>query len=444
MKISNTRISFFLSLFVSILSVFSCAPDFDDFDENSSGQSQVDFSKYIAVGNSLTAGFADGGLYLEGQQAAFPNIIAAQLKSVGGGEFMSPFFDDAHANGSGYVRLKDLVNGNPITENVTDKLAIRGMSPTQRPLYTKYTNEIQNLGIPGMRLDMAFVAGVGSVYGNPYFERLLTDDKTQTETYFNFATTKEHTFFSFWLGNNDVLGYATNGAYHDPNDPTTALTETGLFANLYTNFIEALTAGERKGVVATIPDVTVVPYFNTVTTARLEAGVQAKTEGQYSKVYITTSNGVRMATDEDLFPLTFPTDTLGKAVIFGNPATAGYGLIEQNPLHDKFVLDRDEVMEITTHIETLNSTIKSVAESKELALADAHDYLHLVKNGLTLSGIDINASYITGNVFSLDGIHLTPMGNAIMANLFIDAINLKYSTDIPRVDITKYRAVILP
>src|SRR5690606_27982467 len=291
----------------------------------------------------------------------------------------------------------------------------------QRPLYTKYTNEIQNLGVPGMRLDMAFVAGVGSVYGNSYFERLLTDDKTETETYFNFATTKGHTFFSFWLGNNDVLGYATNGAYHDPNDPTTALTEAGLFANLYTNFIEALTAGERKGVVATIPDVTVVPYFNTVTTARLEAGVSAATQGQFSKIYITTSNGVRMATDEDLFPLTFPADTLGKAVIFGNPATAGYGLIEQNPLHDKFVLDRDEVMEITTHIETLNNTIKSVAENKELALADAHDYLHLVKNGLTLSGIDISASYITGNVFSLDGIHLTPMGNAIMANLFIDA-----------------------
>ena len=40
----------------------------------------ANFSRYIAIGNSLTAGFADGGLYLSGQINSFPNILAGQMK----------------------------------------------------------------------------------------------------------------------------------------------------------------------------------------------------------------------------------------------------------------------------------------------------------------------------------------------------------------------------
>src|SRR5690606_17421605 len=132
----------------------------------------ADFSKYIAVGNSLTAGFADGGLYLSGQQVAYPNIITTQLKSVGGGDFTSPFFTEAQANGSGYIRLSGFnPDGTPITANVTDKLAYRNQNGT---LLTKYTEEVQNLGIPGMRLDFGIQAPTFSS-ANMYFERLLPD-----------------------------------------------------------------------------------------------------------------------------------------------------------------------------------------------------------------------------------------------------------------------------
>ncbi|XHR92508.1 hypothetical protein ACFJIV_19405 [Mucilaginibacter sp. UC70_90] len=45
----------------------------------------VDFSRFISLGNSLTAGYADGGLYLAGQQVSYPSIIGKQMQSVGGG-----------------------------------------------------------------------------------------------------------------------------------------------------------------------------------------------------------------------------------------------------------------------------------------------------------------------------------------------------------------------
>ena len=110
------------------------------------------------------------------------------------------------------------------------------------------------------------------------------------------------------------MGYATNGAVStiDVNgvpveDPTKALISLPVFTNLYTKFIESLTLKQEKGVVATVPDVTAVPFFNTVTTARLSAGLQAATQGKAKDVYIKTKTTVRVATDKDLFPLTFNT-----------------------------------------------------------------------------------------------------------------------------------------
>ena len=108
----------------------SCAPSLDEL-ETSKGT--ADFSKFIAVGNSLTSGYADNGLYLEGQKVAFPNLMAEQFKTVGGGEFTSPFFSQEQANGSGYIQLKSLVDGNPVMEPVTTNLAIRGKSPNGGP-----------------------------------------------------------------------------------------------------------------------------------------------------------------------------------------------------------------------------------------------------------------------------------------------------------------------
>ncbi|MVZ66005.1 G-D-S-L family lipolytic protein [Sphingobacterium sp. DK4209] len=424
--------------------VSSCKPEIDT---PTLSKGTADFSKFVAIGNSLTSGYADNGLYLEGQKVAFPNLIADQMKSVGGGEFTSPFFPADKANGSGYIMLESLVDGNPVMKPVTDNLAIRGANPKGKPLYIKYTDPIQNLGVPGMRLDMAFAPGVGTVMGNPYFERLLPDNTPQTMTYFQYATTHDYTFFSFWLGNNDVLGYATNGAVSTViedgvpvEDPTKQLTSLPLFTQLYTNFIKTLTTGGKKGVVATIPDVTAVPFLNTVTTARINAGLEAATGGAFKNVFIQTKTGPRAATAKDLFPLTFSTAALGKPNAIG----PGYGLSPLNPVEDNLVLDEAEIVQVSTRVAEFNNVIKQVAESNSVAVADVHAFLNKVKTGYVYNGVGISSAFITGNAFSLDGVHLTPMGNAIVANLFIDAINNKYNASVPKVDISLYRGVKYP
>ncbi|MBO9673735.1 MAG: G-D-S-L family lipolytic protein [Sphingobacteriaceae bacterium] len=427
---------YILNSFVAaaILFTAACKPEIETPAGTTAGQ--ANFSKYIAVGNSLTSGFADGGLYLEGQKVAYPNLIAAKMASVGGGTFTSPFFTDEHSNGSGYLALTALVNGTPTLTQVTDKLAYRDAA---RHL-DKYNGEIQNLGIPGMRVDLSFDPTLTFSAANPYFERLLADAQVGKTNYFQFIQGRNHTFFSLWLGNNDVLGYATNGAVTVAGDPTTVLTDKVTFASLYSNLLNALTAAGQKGIVATIPDVTSIPYFNTVKPSLLLAAAKAANPAAQA-VFIQTGTGaVRAATDEDLIRLPFQS-----AGLFGQ-GTIPYGLHPLNPIENKWVLDKDEVVKVKDYVNSYNSSIKSLATSKGLAIADTYAYFNQVAtvDGINIQGVNVKASFISGGAFSLDGIHLTPRGNAVIANVFIDAINAKYGSTVPTVDIAQYRGVKFP
>lgn len=397
----------------------------------------ADFSKYIAVGNSLTSGYADGGLYLYGQQNSFPSIIAQQMKLAGGGEFNQPLFDDAHANGSGYLSLTGFnPNGTPILTPVTNNLAYRDANGH----LIKYSGDIENLGVPGMRLDLGVAAPTFSAL-NPYFERLLPDAQVGSTTYLNFVSGRNHTFFSFWLGNNDVLGWATNGGVVN-NDPTKVLTSKTNFAGLYAAFINTLTAQGQKGVVATIPDVTAIPYFNTVTVAAINAGLKANPQtSAYSLVIsaldpATGQHVPRLATNQDLLFLTFNTASIG---------VNGYGLSPLNPIKDEQVLDKDEVAIAQDYVNSYNASIKTIAASKGLAVFDAYAFLNQFKGqGTVVDGVAVNSSYIKGNIFSLDGVHLTPMGYAIAANGFIKSINATYGSNIPLVAVANYSQVKFP
>jgi lysophospholipase L1-like esterase len=416
----------------AILFTAACKPEIETPAGTTAGQ--ANFSKYIAVGNSLTSGYADGGLYLEGQKVAYPNLIAAKMSSVGGGTFTSPFFTEEHSNGSGYLSLSALVNGTPTLTQITEKLAYRDAAKH----LDKYSGEIQNLGIPGMRVDLSFDPTLTFSAANPFFERLLTDAQVGKTNYFQYIQGRNHTFFSIWLGNNDVLGYALNGAVTVAGDPTTVLTDKVTFSSLYANLLNALTAGGQKGIVATIPDVTAIPYFNTVKPSLLLAAAKAANPAAQA-VFIQTGTGaVRVATDEDLIRLPFQS-----AGLFGQ-GTIPYGLHPLNPIENKWVLDKDEVIKVKDYVNSYNSSIKSIATSKGLAIADTYNYFNQVKAGLVVQGIGINAAFISGGAFSLDGIHLTPRGNAVIANVFIDAINAKYGSTIPTVDVTQYRGVKFP
>ncbi|MEO6000137.1 MAG: SGNH/GDSL hydrolase family protein [Chitinophagaceae bacterium] len=404
------------------------------------GFGKADFSRYIAVGNSITAGYSSGGLYLEGQKVAYPNIIAAQMKTIGGGSFISPFFSLDQSNGSGYLRLAGFnADGSPNIVPVTDKLAIRGQAniPGFGPvtLYTKYSGNIENYGVPGLRLEQITFAPYGNLNG--YFERLLPGDAgTNNTTYLDFVTAKPFTFFSCWLGNNDVLGYASSGGID-------SLTNKAVFKDLYNLALSTLTKSGGKGIVVTIPDVTAFAFFNTVTVkALLDAAKKANPA--FNAIYISAFNPKtgtytpRVATESDLIVLRFNTGSLG-SVVNGLP---GYGLTPLNPLANKEVLDAEEVALAQEYVKYFNLVIKSFAKSYNLAVFDSYDFLNRLKAGMIINGVAVNSTFITGGAFSLDGVHLTPRGNAVTANECIKAINSKFGSKIPQVDVSTYKGVL--
>src|SRR5690606_17265094 len=83
-------------LIFSALALVACEPEFDKSVDDAGFYSagEADFSNYIALGNSLTAGYADDALYLQGQENSYPNIMAMQFAHAGGGDFVQPLVDD--------------------------------------------------------------------------------------------------------------------------------------------------------------------------------------------------------------------------------------------------------------------------------------------------------------------------------------------------------------
>ncbi len=392
----------------------------------------ADFTKYVAVGNSLTAGYADGGLYRESQLNSYPSILAGQFATVGGGSFVQPLFTEAQANGSGYLRLKKLpasATGLPTLDTAKTQLAIRGLSTTGTPLYTKFTDANQNLGVPGIRVSDILTVGYGSSQGNPYFERLTANPAT---TYFQYMSDNLNgaTFFSCWLGNNDALGYATTGGI-------TALTPVELFTTNFTAAMNKLTEGGRKGVVIGIPSITITPYFTTVT-AQVSALLKAQGIPGLAIRSKSAPGGVRLSGSGDYFLLSI-------ASVLNSFIAQGVGLSAANPIPDQYVLDASEVTALNASISAYNGIMKTQADAKGIAYVDPNTVLNQIAatGGLTQNGITYTSSFIQGGAFSLDGIHLTPAGYALMANEIIKGINAKYTSTIPTVNAANYRRVLL-
>ena len=454
-----------LAALLAGLTLTGCDPEID---APKVDKGQANFSKYIAVGNSLTAGYMDNGLYLEGQLNSYPAILAQQFKLAGGGAFEQPLFSENERNGSGYIMLAGFSpTGLPDIRQVTNNTAVQ---PNGR--FSHYNGTVNNLGVPDIRVADVKTPGYGSSGGNRYFER-IADSPSQTYLQKIQAST-DHTFFTNWLGNNDVLAYATSGGFLYP------ITNSQTFTENYTEVLNALTSNGAKGLVATIPEVNAVPFFNTVgptvkqvLVASSAPGMIAMTGDQNSKARIliptTTIKGADGGTV--LFPLTaapyaplinqrtgkFWRDAykqlnpggpaIGLSLLLANyqiDTTKTFGTSTENPWPSLLLLDNTELALIKTNTDFFNSHIKVEAAARGLAVFDSNIYFNSIQGGFTKHIVTYSPVFISGNLFSLDGVHPTPRGYAFVASEMIKAINSQYGSTLPTVDETQYRDVLFP
>ncbi len=114
------------------------------------------------------------------------------------------------------------------------------------------------------------------------------------------------------------------------------------------------------------------------------------------------------------------------------------------PIPDRYSLTLSEINAIETAITNYNTILRNIASSKGLAFVDVNAFFSKVKSGFIYNGVTVNAAFVSGGAYSLDGLNLTARGNALLANEFIKAINSTYQSSIPEVDAMKYPAVTFP
>lgn len=435
-----------ISLLFLTFIVLSCTKtQFDDY-ETSSGD--ANFSNYVAVGNSLTQGYQDGGLHNElGQQDnSYPAIIAGQMKLVDPTlNFVQPTIT---GQGAGYMHLVyrdgEIEVIKAFDEGITTNDPEAISNDVAWETWGDTTRKYSNLGMSGIKLVNCLSGGKNTTINfnllqntlNPNGRFLNFGDEITPISYLDHVKKSNATFFTNWLGNNDVLAWSTEGGDDDPvinPDGTSVpglflaqLTDFEEFRNKYDSVLAAFSSMGAKGVCATLPDVTSIPYFNTVTLEAINDDVWIR-EG-------ADTNVVRLATEDDLLLLT-ASDELAD----------GLGRIQSKPLPHTVVLDKNEIAIVQTRTNEINNAIRSLANQYGFALADMNQFMKTLTNtGLSFDGVDFSPNYIEGGLFSLDGVHPNSRGYAVIANEFIRVINEFYGANIQTVAVGNYRGITFP
>lgn len=466
----------------------------------------ANFTKFVTIGNSLTAGFQAGALFTAGQNESVAKILAKQFECVGGSTiFNQPDINSVNGYNSSFSNPgAGVIRGRLILFDADGPGTAKTPSPTPAAtpgvpapyhtadLPTPYTGNkaaLNNFGVPGILLGQALIPDTGNP-ASPYYNGLWARFASQPGVKSimedaGAALANGGTFFLFWLGNNDVLGYAVGGA------PTGSplFTSVPAFTAQYGAAIDALLAvPEVKGVVGNIPNVTSIPFFKLVPynpvnlvqaqvdqlnpgfapyngglDAAFGGGLITAEERDARKIIFSVGLNPVVIIDESLTDLSglglpnyreaTPNDRLPLSassfigtLVGGNPALINGVSV---PLADQWILTPAEQTEIQTRIDDFNAAIaaKVAASNNRIALADVNAaFSAFVAAGATVQ----NGIVLTPNIspptaaFSEDGVHPNGRGAAFTANIFIEAINTKFGASIPMADVSKYKGTRLP
>jgi lysophospholipase L1-like esterase len=454
----------FIYLAIIAAGFASCEPEFENTVDANYTAGDADFTTYVAVGNSLTAGYMDGTVSRVGQTYSFPNLLAQQFALVGGGAFTQPSYAEDVNNLGGIQGL----TGTRLVINAS----VGGVQPiagTPTITLTPQATAYNNMGVPGAKSFHLTFPGYGAL--NPYFTRHAT---SPTATVLGDAMSKVPTFFTNWIGANDVLAYATSGgaqadgvtpaADHNSTgnmNPATYgmndITNSNVFASVYSTIVTTLTSGGAKGVVATVPSVTSIPYFTTVkynaiSDAAIASNPQASmlvqlygflsvaTNGRITPLNLTDGvNNALLINDSDLTSLsaqiTAYANASGNPLLVSNANALGaiYGksrlataedlvvltasgiLLPPNnvnaslpapfnlngitaPLANKWVLTANEKAKVANATAAYNAAIVSIANANDIAVADMNAIMNQLVTGLRIeTGQLYTANYFSGS-----------------------------------------------
>src|SRR6266550_8809224 len=156
------------------------------------------FQRYVSIGNSLTAGFQSGGINDSTQIRAYPVLVAA---AMGGAPFYRPSL--------GSIPTASIYGCPPpidtlFTASGAPHRMGGGSSTTCGFRSVPTPPYISNVAVPGASVVDPFHTGP-TITSNA-LTLLILGGRSQVQA----MQAVQPTFVSVWIGNNDVLGAATN------------------------------------------------------------------------------------------------------------------------------------------------------------------------------------------------------------------------------------------
>jgi hypothetical protein len=445
----------FLLLFLATGFIFGCKPNLD-IPEPSAGD--ANFTKSIAVGGNYMAGYQDGALFHDGQVRSIPALLARQFASVDGGDFHQVLLPDNDGLGWNYKAWESwFVKASHLNYRF-DCEGTRSLGPVKDSLSrnsasllfaNNYSPSNCNFSIPFARTAELFSATLGINPGmnnrNPYYFRIASNPGTSTAM--AEAQNSNATFFSAWLGMEDIYEYARRGG------EGTTIMPAATFATYLDSVFSSLTANGAKGCIANIPDFRNFPYYTLIPWNG--ADLTASKADSLSDIYETAGlthivfhegangfvindanapAGVRQIHTGEYITLSVPLDSM-KCDFLG---------VLFAVLPDQYVLDSSEVAFIDQSIASYNAVIAQKAQQYGLAFVDANSYFNSVHAGIKWNGVAFTTEFVSGGFYSLDGYHPNQNGYALITNEFIKAINLKFKASIPTLNCVDCNGVLFP
>ncbi len=387
------------------------------------------FARYVAFGNSITAGFQSAGINDSTQLQSYANLLAEQM----GTEFNIPLLNSPGCP--------------PPYANVFTQELVGDPGPLGCALRNPTLPEHLNLvAIPGAAvLDIYNPLGAGNS-SNP-LTTFLGGGRSQIDN----AADVLPTFVTVWIGNNDALGSVLDGA--NPGDPA-LVTPPATFATQYAAMMDSLDAFGtiQGGVLIGVVQVGLAPYL---TQGRVWKGVEANLDALSAPLNfldVSTAclaNTPLSATDTAWTSVPFPVGGAALALASARQDSVLGGLLSPASVvpavidcADASAVTNTEMANLFSAVTQYNATIEAEADARGWIFVDPNDLLLSLFGtpGAILSfpafpGLpnpSLTAPF--GTAISLDGVHPSASTHILVANALIAAINAKYGTSIPAVN----------
>ena len=365
-------------------------------------EAQTNFTTYVSVGDSLAAGFESNALVETHQNRSVPALIARQ---AGAQNFQQPLISEPGIPPE--LTLVSLVPA-PL---IAPKAATSG-SPKNLSLARPYNN----LAVPGAT---SIDALTRTTDAGGLHDLILRGLGTQVQQ----AVALRPTAITLWIGNNDVLGAALRGRAIDG----VTLTPIATFRAAYGQIVAALKTTGAFIVAANVSDPTTIPFVTTIRPYVVNPSTGAPVLLGGARVPLIGPSGSLPSTAL----VTIAASTLLAQGIGIPTALGGTGA----PLPDEVVLDPSEIAIIKDHVSANNQAIREICGAANIPVLDLHGLLdELATTGRHVGGITLTNAYLSGGVFSYDGVHPNDIGYAVVANEFIRVINANGGS-LPAVDL---------